>query len=363
MTGENEYMEEALSLAERGGGYVNPNPLVGAVVIKNDRIVGRGYHRKFGEAHAEVNAISEAGDEARDAELYVSLEPCIHHGKTPPCVDLILERGIKKVYVASLDPNPCVNGKGVEKLRSEGVEVRVGMMDEKNRDLNEIYFKYARTGLPFIQLKLAMSMDGKIATRSGDSKWISGVESRREVHKMRSRFSSILVGINTVVSDNPKLTVRRVEGPQPKRIILDPKGRIPESSNVLCDGMSETVVVTGEEVSGEEKFDRDGVCHWRFPLKDGEIPLSSLVGKLGKENLDSLLVEGGGEVAWSFVQDDLIDKFTFFYSPKLIGGKDAVTALGGSGYETVDGSLKLMDLSFRKTGEDLLFQAYPEKYK
>lgn len=359
MESKEKYMRKALFLAEQGGGYVNPNPLVGAVVVKKGRVVGQGYHREFGGPHAEVNALQEAGSKARSAELYVSLEPCVHEAKTPPCVDLILEKGIEKVYVACLDPNPRVDGKGVEKLREEGVEVQVGMLEQESRRLNEIYFKYIRTGSPFVQLKLAMSLDGKIATRTGDSKWISGEKSRENVHHMRARFSSVLVGIETVLSDDPRLTVRDAEGPHPSRFILDEGARIPGDSRLLADGVTETVVVTGDPVSEEDKLDRPGVSHWRFPAREGEIDLPSLMDRLGEEGYDSLLVEGGSEVAWSFLKKGLVDKCSFFISPKIIGGAESVPAVGGKGFASVKDSLKLVDSSWQRSGEDFWCQAYP----
>ena len=359
---DERFMRMALDLARKGEGETNPNPLVGAIVVRNGEVVGQGYHHSFGGPHAEVFALNEAGDAARGATLYVTLEPCSHHGKTPPCTERIIEANIARVIIACRDPNPLVNGHGIERMRAAGIEVKEGVLEEEARRANEIFFKFITTGRPFVQLKLAESLDGKIATRTGDAKWISGADSRTEVHRLRRRFAAVLVGVETVIADDPRLTVRHVEGKNPLRIVLDGRGRIPLEATLLRGEEGSTIVVTATmEGEKEEALISLGTKVWRFPEEGGCVDLSAFLQRLGEEKIDSLLVEGGGETAAAFLEADLIDKVAFFIAPILIGGRDAIPAIGGVGAESVAGGGHVHDIEIERIGEDLLVTGYPER--
>ena len=351
---DERFMRLALELAHKGEGETNPNPIVGAVVVKDGRIVGEGYHHRFGGPHAEVFALDEAGDEAHGATLYVTLEPCSHHGKTPPCTERIIAAKIARVVIACRDPNPLVNGHGIERMRAAGIEVTEGVLEEEARRANEIFFKFITTGRPFVQLKLAESLDGKIATRTGDAKWISGADSRVEVHCLRRRFAAILVGVGTAIADDPRLNVRHVAGKDPLRIVLDGRGRIPLAATLLC-GEGRTIVVTATMAREKEAaLLALGAEVWRLPEKEGCVALPAFLRRLGEEKIDSLLVEGGGETAAAFLEADLVDKVAFFIAPILIGGRAATPAIGGAGAEQVSEALHLRRIEIERIGEDLL---------
>jgi diaminohydroxyphosphoribosylaminopyrimidine deaminase/5-amino-6-(5-phosphoribosylamino)uracil reductase len=355
------FMRRALELARRGEGYTRPNPLVGAVLVKGGQVIAEGFHARYGGPHAEAVALEQAGDEARGSDLYVNLEPCVHHGKTPPCVDRIIAAGIRRVIIAVRDPNPLVNGKGVDKLRAAGIEVVEGVLAEEARKLNEIFFHWITTRRPFVALKLAMSLDGKIATRTGASRWITGPEARKRVHELRRRHAAVLVGIGTVLADDPRLTVREVEGPQPLRIVLDSRGRVPLSARVL-DGEAKTLIATTEAMPPEKEtaLREKGAEVWRLPVREGKVDLEALLEQLAEEEIDSVLVEGGGEVAWSFLSRGLVQKVYFFYAPLVLGGRDAVPAVGGEGYPSPTVALRLTGLGVETVGEDILVRAYPQ---
>ncbi len=354
-------MRIALDLARKGEGEVNPNPLVGAVVVRNREIVGQGYHHSFGGPHAEVFALDEAGDMASGATLYVTLEPCSHHGKTPPCTERIIAAKIARVIIACRDPNPLVNGHGIERMRAAGIEVTEGVLEEEARRANEIFFKFITTGRPFVQLKLAESLDGKIATRTGDAKWISGADSRTEVHRLRRRFAAVLVGVGTVIADDPRLTVRHVAGKDPLRIVLDGHGRIPLATTILREEERMIVVTATMAREKEEALLSLGAEVWHLPRKEGDIDLSAFLQRLGEENIDSLLVEGGGETTAAFLEADLVDKVAFFIAPILIGGRAATPAIGGTGVEQVSEAQHLRQIEIERIGEDLLVTGYPER--
>lgn len=363
MTGDRKsFMKRALSLAQRGGGYVNPNPQVGAVVVSDDGIIGEGYHRKFGGPHAEVEALKDAGESARGATLYVTLEPCVHYGKTPPCTERIIESELSRVEVAIEDPNPKVAGKGVKRLREEGVDVSVGLMEDEARKVNEIYLHYVRQNRPFVLLKLAMTLDGKLATRTGDSRWITSEPARKLVHELRARYSAVGVGVNTVLSDDPRLTVRKAEGPDGARIIFDSKGRTPLDSKILSlSSSAPTIVATSDGISRErvEKYEERGGEVWQFAGRGNHVDLESLLDRMGSKGYDSLLVEGGGEIAWSLFDRNLVDKVRFFYAPKVIGGRDSVPAVGGEGRAEVRDGVVIDNLSMEKIGDDVSLVGYP----
>jgi diaminohydroxyphosphoribosylaminopyrimidine deaminase/5-amino-6-(5-phosphoribosylamino)uracil reductase len=358
---DERFMRIALELAHKGEGEVNPNPLVGAVVVRNGEIVGQGYHHSFGGPHAEVFALDEAGDAARGSALYVTLEPCSHHGKTPPCTERIIAAKIARVIIACRDPNPLVNGHGIERIRAAGIEVTEGVLEEEARRANEIFFKFITTGRPFVQLKLAESLDGKIATRTGDAKWISGADSRTEVHRLRRRFAAVLVGVGTVLADDPRLTVRHVEGKNPLRIVLDGRGRILLEATLLREEGRTIVVTATMSREKEEALLSLGTEVWRLPGKGGSINLSAFLQRLGEEKIDSLLVEGGGQTAATFLKANLVDKVAFFIAPILIGGRDAIPSIGGVGVGQVSEALHLKQIEIKRMGEDLLVTGYPER--
>lgn len=361
---ERAYMRKALNLAERGGGYVNPNPQVGAVIVKEGKIVGKGYHEEFGARHAEAKALEDAEEAARDAKLYVTLEPCVHYGKTPPCTDEIIESGVESVEVAIEDPNSRVSGKGIARLREAGVEVKVGLMEEEARRVNEIYLHYVKTGRPFVLLKLAMTLDGKIATKSGDSRWISSEESRKIVHELRARYSAVGVGVNTVVEDDPRLNVRKADGPDGARFVFDSNGRTPIDSRILnLSSSAPTILVVGDDTSGDklEKFRSCGAEIWQIRKDRNRLDLTQLIELMGEKEYDSLLVEGGGEVAWSFLDKGLVDKVRFFYSPKMVGGRKAVPAVGGIGRGKVKNGIEVEDLKVERFGGDVSLVGYTVK--
>ena len=362
MGGHERFMRRALELARRGEGYTRPNPLVGAVVVANGEIIAEGYHARYGGPHAEAVALERAGDAARGADLYVNLEPCVDFPgkKTPSCTEAIIQAGIRRVFIATRDPNPNVSGRGIARLREAGVEVVEGILEGEARELNEIFFHWIRTRRPFVSLKLAMSLDGKIATRAGGSRWITGKEARRRAHELRRRHAAVLVGVNTVLADDPELTVREVPGPNPLRIVLDSRGRLPPSARAL-NGAARTLVATTEAMppERERELGARGAEVVRFPARDGRVDPGALLGWLAKRGIDSVLVEGGGEVAWSFLSRGLVHKLYLFYGPVVIGGRDAVPAVGGEGFADLEGAMRLEIRRVERLGPDLLVTAYP----
>ncbi len=363
-----QYMKLALDLARKGQGFTSPNPMVGAVVVRDGSIVGKGWHQAAGKAHAEVNAIDDAGEMARGATIYVTLEPCNHTGRTPPCTRKILDAGIRKVVVAMEDPNPDVAGGGNEFLRTRGIEVVSGVCRAEAEQLNEIFIKYIKTKLPFVLLKCASTLDGRIATRTGDSKWVTGETSREYVHRLRHAMDAIMVGIGTVINDDPSLTTRLndMKGLDPIRIILDSKLSIPEHAKVLTlKSEAATIVVTGEAVS---KAKRDvlrsrGVTVLQAPLKNGQINLELLMTRLGYIGITSLLVEGGSQVIASALNARIVDKVNFFYAPKILGGDDGFPICRGPGPEYMRQAIPLRDVAVRRFDEDIMVEGYVDKLK
>ncbi len=360
------YMAMALSLAKRGAGYTSPNPMVGAVVVKGGRVVGKGYHKAVGLAHAEVNAIDDAGSEARGATLYVTLEPCNHTGRTPPCTEKILSAGIRRVVAAMADPNPRVTGGGNAYLASRGIEVSCGLLEEKALRLNESFVKHIRTGLPFVTLKCAATLDGRLATRSGDSKWITGSKSRRFVHRIRHEVDAIMVGVGTVRTDDPSLTTRleNKKGRNPRRIILDTRLSIPETAKVLRPAVdSDTILVAGPGAPAEKKarLAECGATLLEIPLKDGRIDLAVLMKRLGQMGVTSLLVEGGGSVLASALADGIADKILFFYAPKILGGDDGVPICRGPGAELIGDAAAVEKIRVRRFDDDVMIEGYIKK--
>ena len=358
-----DYMRMALELAAQGAGYVSPNPMVGAVVVKDGQVVGRGYHKAVGGAHAEVNAIDDAVQRAAGATLYVTLEPCNHHGRTPPCTQKIMDAGIKKVVVAMADPNPHVTGGGNAFLRSGGIEVVCGVCEDEARRLNESFVKYIRTRQPFVVLKMAATLDGRIATRCGDARWVSGPASRAMVHELRHAMDAILVGVGTVEQDDPQLSTRREGKPgvDPTRVVLDTRLRMPEAARMLQPtSTARTLVVCGPDALDKDRgrLKERGATILEAPLDNGRIDLKALIAELGTTGITSLLIEGGASVAASALRACVVDKVLFFYAPKILGGDDGIPMFRGPGPEKMSASLPLQHMEVSRVGEDVLVSGY-----
>ena len=355
------YMKLALENAKAMKGQTTPNPLVGSVIVNDNRIVGVGAHMKAGEPHAEIHAIRMAGEQARGATIYVTLEPCSHHGRTGPCAEAIVQAGIKKVVVATLDPNPLVSGRGIKILQDAGIEVLVGVCEEESKKMNEVFNKYILTKRPFVTIKSGVTLDGKIATSSSDSKWITSTEARQEVHQIRNENAAILVGANTVQKDNPSLTTRIPNGRNPIRIILDSTLRIPMEANVVTDGEAPTWIFTTSNHAAKKKkaLENAGV---KVFVTSGEkhINLHEMLDVLGQKGVSSLLIEGGGEVNASFIENKLMDKLILYVAPKIIGGRLAPSFVGGTGITKMQDAIEFKDISFTQVGKDYRFIGYPE---
>jgi diaminohydroxyphosphoribosylaminopyrimidine deaminase/5-amino-6-(5-phosphoribosylamino)uracil reductase len=357
---DERWMKRALRLAEKGRGRTSPNPMVGAVLVKDGVRVGEGYHAKAGESHAEILALRQAGEEARGAILYLNLEPCTHYGKTPPCAPHVIEAGVKRVIIGMQDPNPLVKGKGIEILRRAGLHVEVGILEEECRKLNEAFCKYILKKEPFVILKIAATLDGKIATRNGDSKWISGEASRRFVHKLRDQVDGALVGIGTVLKDDPLLTARIRGGRDPYRIVLDTRLKIPEEAKVIETSPSK-VIIAATELAPEDrikKLEKKGVKILILDSKEGRVNLKSCLSKLGEIGMMSLMVEGGSQVNGSFLDEGLIDKLLLFLSPKLIGDQQALGIFAGRGVSDLQEAVALKEIKAKRVGEDILLEGY-----
>ncbi|MCS6948854.1 MAG: bifunctional diaminohydroxyphosphoribosylaminopyrimidine deaminase/5-amino-6-(5-phosphoribosylamino)uracil reductase RibD [Armatimonadota bacterium] len=355
-------MRRALALAKRG--FTAPNPMVGAVLVKDGRIVGEGYHRRAGMPHAEVEALRRAGEQARGATLYVTLEPCSHWGRTPPCADAIIEAGVRCVYAAMQDPNPLVAGRGFARLREAGIEVQVGTLEAQARQLNEIFVKYHTTGMPFVTAKAAMSLDGKIATHTGDSKWITDEPARRVVHRLRARHDAVMVGVGTVLRDDPLLTVRlpRLKHPLRRlRVVVDSRLRCLEEAQVLRVEEAPTLIATTEAAPLDKaaRLRERGVEVVVLPAGEGGVDLCALMRTLAERGVTGVLCEGGGTLLASLFAQRLVDKVVFFYAPRILGGREAPTAVEGAGFSCVEESLRLDRVYWRRIGRDLMVQAYP----
>ena len=360
------YMKRALEIASFATGRTSPNPLVGAVIVKDDEIIAEGWHEKAGSLHAEIVALNKAKENSQGATMYVTLEPCAHVGRTPPCVDAIIAAGIKKVFVAILDPNPLVAGKGVEKLEQNGVEVEIGLCKEQAREQNEVFLKWITKKMPFVTSKYAMSLDGKIATRTGDSKWISCEQSRTLVHELRNVYDGIMVGINTVLKDNPMLTCRIDNGQNPIRIVIDSKAQIPLESNLIADGQAKTIVAITDQAPPDKLAQLEKCPNVEVlvtPSVDGRVDLRFLLEELAAQNIVSILVEGGGTLHSAMLEKNLVDKLYVFIAPKIIAGDKAPTPVGGIGIENISEAWHLGDFTLRKSGEDILLIGYFDKEK
>jgi diaminohydroxyphosphoribosylaminopyrimidine deaminase/5-amino-6-(5-phosphoribosylamino)uracil reductase len=358
---DEHWMRRALELAERGRGHVEPNPLVGAVVVRGDELVGEGWHRRYGEPHAEVNALAAAGEAARGTTLYVTLEPCCHHGKTPPCTDAVLRAGIGRVVAAMLDPFPQVAGGGTALLRAAGVAVEVGLAEAEARRLNAPYLKLLATGRPYIHAKWAMTLDGKIATRTGDSKWISNEASRRHVHALRGRMDAIVVGIGTVLADDPLLTARPPGPRTPARVVLDSRGRLPAASRLVATAREIPVLVVTTDRLERERGEaiRALGCEWLgLPEEQGRPAVPALLDEFGRRRMTNVLVEGGAEVLGSFLDAGAVDEVHVFIAPRLVGGAAAKTPVGGRGVERIAEALGLAQCHVEVIEGDVLVHGW-----
>lgn len=351
-------MRRAIKLAKKGIGYTNPNPLVGAVIVKDQKIIGEGYHEMIGGLHAERNALKNCSEDPKGAEIYVTLEPCCHYGKTPPCTEALIEAGIKKVYVGNQDPNPKVKGGGIKILREHGIEVETGILEEECRKLNDIFFHYIQSDLPYVALKYAMTLDGKIATANGESKWITGEAAREHVHHLRHQYAAIMAGVGTVLADDPMLNARIEHGKDPIRIICDSHLRINETSKIVQSANKiQTIIATISE--DEEKIrilEEKGCKIIKTTPKDGKVDLKELLKQIREMEIDSVLVEGGGILNESLIQSGCVHKVYAYIAPKLFGGKEAKTPVEGRGIQNIKDALILDELHSIPLGNDILLE-------
>lgn len=356
---DQEYMRIALQLAEGTSGQTSPNPMVGAVVVKDGNIVGMWAHLRAGEEHAEVHALHMAGNKTKGATVYVTLEPCSHFGKTPPCCELLIKKEVKRVVIATLDCNPLVSGNGKRKLEEAGIEVTTGVLEAEAVLLNRYFFHYMKTKRPFVTIKTAMSLDGKTATVTGESKWITGEDARADVHQYRHTHDAILVGVNTVIADNPHLTTRIPNGGQnPIRVILDTHLKTPPSSHVITDGLAPTWIIVGTDVNQEKIASYESKNIAIFQMKTKQIEIQDVLHLLGEKQILSLFVEGGQTVHASFLQTKYFNEIITYISPKLIGGSKAPTLFGGNGFSTLQDALSLEIQEMKQIGDDIKIVAH-----
>lgn len=357
---DESYIQLAIEVAKKGAGKVSPNPLVGAVIVKNDKIIGVGYHEYYGGPHAEVNAIKNAKQSVEGATLYVNLEPCSHHGQTPPCVDAIIENKFKRVVIGTLDMNPVVCGNGIKKLKYAGIEVKVGALENECADLNKFFFKWVVKGAPYVSLKAAQTLDGKIADVSGYSKWVSSLPSRRYVHTLRSEYDAVLVGSNTVKCDDPSLTVRLVEGRNPKRIIIDTDLKLSLNHKIFWSNKDKNLILLTCKKSIEKKRKIKELVEKGIDIvyvkknRNGKLNMADALKELGKKNINSIMVEGGQKVYSSFLKDDLYDDVLLFISPKILGA--GISTFEDLKINSIKKALKLKIRHFERAGDDLLIE-------
>ncbi len=371
------WMKRALRLAARGAGRTSPNPMVGATIVADERLVAEGYHKEVGGPHAEVWALQAVGEAARGATMYVTLEPCSHHGRTPPCTDAIIQAGIARVVAAVLDPDQRVNGEGIRKLREAGIEAEVGLLEHEAQQLNAAYFKHKKTGLPLVSLKAAISLDGKIATRTGESRWITGEKARKFAHRLRAEHDAVMVGVRTVLADDPRLTVRAIRGRNPLRVVVDSAARTPPDSTLLSTGAlpcartsadKRPPIIAVTEHAPQERIEalrQAGAEVWVLPVEPhppspsphaekGRVDLTALMRRLGEEQVQSVLLEGGGTLASAALAAGLVDRVYFLIAPMIIGGAEAPTAMAGEGVERLVDAWRITDMKVRRIGEDVL---------
>ena len=356
---ERQWMKRALELAEKGKGWVSPNPLVGAVIVKDGKVIAEGWHAKFGRPHAEAVALAKAGEDAKDATLYVNLEPCSHYGKTPPCADAIIRHELARVVIAMEDPNPIVAGRGIQKIRQAGIVVEVGLMEEEAKALNRSFIHFITYRSPYCVMKTAVTLDGKTGTTTGDSQWISSEASRMEVHRMRHEMDAILVGRGTALADNPRLTAR-LEGSvaQPIRVVLDKLGELPRTHHLLANGEAKTIWVVGKRAMAHLELEATAPHVEIMAVKeaDGHLDLQELFENLGQKNIASLLLESGGGLNAAMLEKGLVQEVVLFMAPKMVGGRDAKTSVEGKGIPVLDDCMDLQFEEVRTIGCDLMIR-------
>lgn len=356
---DQEYMRFALTLAQNGLGWTSPNPMVGAVIVKDGRIIGQGYHKRYGSLHAERCALASCTESPAGAALYVTLEPCCHQGKQPPCTDAILEAGITRVVVGAGDPNPLVAGRGLAILRARGVQVETGVLREECLALNRVFFHFIQTGRPYVVMKYAMTMDGKIATGTGASQWITGGAARRRVHEDRHRYTAIMAGIGTVLADDPLLTCRMEGGKNPIRVICDAGLRTPLDSRIVRTAGDVPTILATACGSRERRaaYEAAGCRVWTLPGRDGRVDLSALMERLGREGVDSVLLEGGGTLNWAALESGIVQRVQAYIAPSIFGGAAAKSPVGGLGVETPEQAVRLKNTTITRIGEDFLLES------
>ena len=351
-----DYMRLALELAERGRGWTNPNPMVGAVIVKDGRVIGEGYHHRCGGLHAEREAFAACTESPAGATLYVTLEPCCHHGRQPPCTEAILEAGISRVVVGSGDPNPLVAGKGLSFLRAHGVEVETGVLQKECDALNHVFFHYICTTRPYVVMKYAMTLDGKIATRTGASQWITGESARERVHQDRHRYAAVMAGVGTVLADDPLLTCRMEGGRNPVRVICDTHLRTPLDSQIVRTAREVPTILACTDGARRAPYEAAGCRVFVLPERDGHVDLSVLMERLGAAEIDSVLLEGGGTLNWAALESGIVQRVQAYIAPKLFGGKDAKSPVAGLGVELPAQAVKLKNTTVTQIGEDFLLE-------
>ena len=355
---DEEWMQQALDLAEKGRGWVNPNPLVGAVIVKEGRVLGQGYHTAYGKPHAEREALAACQEDPQGATLYVNLEPCCHYGKTPPCTEAVIESGIQRVVVGSLDPHDKLAGKGVQALKEAGLEVKVGVLEKECQHLNRVFEKFIVSHRPYMVAKYAMTLDGKIATRTGASRWVTGPEARQRVHQTRHALSAIMVGVNTILADDSLLTCRLDGGMDPVRIICDSELRTPLDSQVVrtADQVPSYLATTCREADRQAPYRDAGCGIIELGRRQGHLDLVELMTRLGEMDLDSVLLEAGGTLTWSALALGLVDEVHAYIAPKLFGGQ-AMSPVAGQGVETPDQAIQLESFAWSQVGKDVLIES------
>lgn len=352
-------MQRAFNLAKKGIGRVNPNPLVGAVIVRDDKIIGEGYHEFYGGPHAEINAFRSATESVAGATMYVTLEPCSHYGKTPPCADAIVKSKIAKVVIGMLDPNPLVAGKGVKILEENGIVVEYGYLCDELSQMNRVFLKFIQNKVPYVVLKTAMTLDGKIASKIGDSRWVSNEKSRARVHQLRNELVGIMVGVDTVIADDPILSTRleKEEGRNPVRIVLDSRARIPLESKILnSTDQAKTIVAVTEKADllKVKQIEELGNTVFRLKSRNGRVDLIDLMVKLGESGIDGVLLEGGATLNFSALESGIVDEVISFIAPKFIGGSNAKTPVGGEGFEKMKDAIELENIEIEQLGNDLM---------
>ena len=355
---DEKYMRQAIALALKGTGRVNPNPLVGAVVVKDGRVIGEGYHQQYGCPHAERNALAACTESPAGATIYVTLEPCCHHGKNPPCTQALIQAGVSRVVVGSADPNPLVAGKGIAQLKAAGIQVEEGCLQAECDAINFIFFHYITTKQPYLALKYAMTADGKIACHTGASRWITGEAARHHVHQLRNKYAAIMVGTGTALADDPELTCRIENGNNPVRIVCDTQLRTPLSAKLVTTATEvPTIIATCCQDEIRHKPYQEAGCQvWVLPAKNEVVDLHALLQRLGQEKIDSVLVEGGGQLNWSLLQAGLVQRVYTYIAPKIFGGSTAKSPVGGIGVDTPQQAFQMKVISTQQLGDDFLLE-------